>query len=56
MYTYNLCTHAHLKLCVYICLPCFFRARCTVFGVAYPAFESFKAIEEFSSLKDPQEG
>ena len=24
MYTYNLCTHAHLKLCVYICLPCFF--------------------------------
>eukprot|EP00435_Cladocopium_sp_Y103_P037599 s2719_g10.t1 len=28
---------------------------CTVFGVAYPAFESFKAIEEFSSLKDPQD-
>eukprot|EP00913_Durusdinium_trenchii_P027859 g26121.t1 len=25
---------------------------CTVFGIAYPAFESFKAVEEFANLKD----
>ncbi|CAE7634660.1 HVA22H [Symbiodinium sp. CCMP2592] len=25
---------------------------CTLFGVAFPAFESFKAVEEFANLKD----
>eukprot|EP00434_Breviolum_minutum_P026722 symbB.v1.2.023618.t1/scaffold2174.1/size86949/5 len=28
---------------------------CTVFGVAYPAFESFKAVEEFANIKDSEE-
>lgn len=28
---------------------------CTVFGIAYPAFESFKAVEEFANLKDSDE-
>jgi len=28
---------------------------CTVFGVIYPAFESFKAVEEFANLQDPSE-
>ena len=31
-------------------------ARCTLFGVAYPAFESFKAVEEFANLKDSAAG
>lgn len=26
---------------------------CTIIGVAWPAFESFKAVEEFANLKDP---
>lgn len=26
---------------------------CTVIGVAWPAFESFKTVEEFANLKDP---
>mmetsp|Transcript_9349 Transcript_9349/g.17745 ORF Transcript_9349/g.17745 Transcript_9349/m.17745 type:complete len:353 (-) Transcript_9349:163-1221(-) len=28
---------------------------CTAFGVIYPAFESFKAVEEFANLQDPSE-